>query len=179
MKVLAVNGSARNNGNTHMALEFVAEELRQEGIEVEIVDLVDVNLHPFSFGGTPEDDVPMLREKLKAADGLIIGSPTYYSNVTSRTQMFIERMGGSVDLKGKIGAAVAVARRGGANFVYAAINYFFGIHEMPIATSTYWNIVIARKPGEIKKDEEGLKTLKNLGKNMAKLLKATKTYSSS
>ncbi len=173
MNVLAVNGSARNNGNTHMALEIVAEELKQEGIEVEIIDLVDLKLHPFSFGGTPEDDVPMLREKLLDSDGLILGSPTYYSNVTSRTQMFIERMGG-LDLKGKIGAAVGVARRAGANFVYAAINYFFGIHQMPIATSTYWNNIIAQKPGEIQNDEEGIKTLKNLGKNMAVLLKATK-----
>ncbi len=174
MKVLAVNGSARNNGNTHMALEIVAEELKQEGIEVEFIDLVDLKLHPFSFGGTPEDDVPMLREKLLAADGLILGSPTYFSNVTSRTQMFIERMGG-LDLKGKIGAAVGVARRAGANVVYAAINYFFGIHQMPIATSSYWNVVIAHKPGEIKNDEEGIKTLKNLGKNMVELLKATRS----
>ncbi|MHA1111138.1 MAG: flavodoxin family protein, partial [Promethearchaeota archaeon] len=71
-------------------------------------------------------------------------------------------------------AAVAVARRAGANFVYAAINYFYGINEMTICTSTYWNVIIARKPGEIKKDEEGIKTMKNLGKNMAELLKATK-----
>ena len=174
MKVLAVNGSARNNGNTHMALEIVAEELKNEGIEVEIIDLVDVKLHPFSFGGTPEDDVPMLREKLLGADGLVIGSPTYYSNVTSRTQMFIERMGG-LDLKGKIGAAVAVARRAGVCSVYSAIHYFFGIHQMPIATSSYWNNVIARKPGEIKNDDEGIKTMKNLGKNMAELVKATRS----
>jgi len=173
MKVLAVNGSARNNGNTHIALEIVAKELKKEGIEVEILDLVDLKLHPFSYGGTPEDDVQILQEKLLAADGLIIGSPTYYSNVTSRTQMFIERMGG-LELKGKIGAAVAVARRGGANFVYAAINFFFGIHEMPIATSTYWNNVIARKPGEIKNDAEGIETLTTLGRNMAALLKATR-----
>jgi multimeric flavodoxin WrbA len=174
MKVLAVNGSARNNGNTHIALELVAKELQNEGIDVEIIDLVDFKLHPFTFGGTPEDDVSLLKEKVLSSDGLIIGSPTYYSNVTSRTQMFIERMGG-LDLKGKIGAAVAVARRGGANFVYAAINYFFGIHQMPIATSSYWNMVIARKPGEIHNDEEGIKTLQNLGKNMAKLLKSIKT----
>ena len=81
---------------------------------------------------------------------------------------------GGLDLKGKVGASVAVARRAGACFVYSAINYFFGIHEMPIATSSYWNLVIARKPGEIENDEEGKKTLKNLGKNMATLLKATK-----
>ncbi len=173
MKVLAVNGSANKNGNTHMALEIVAEELKQEGIEVEIIDLVDLKIYPFTFGGTPEDDVPMLRDKLLTADGLIIGSPTYYSNVSSRTQMFIERMGG-LNLKGKIGASVAVARRAGACFVYSAINYFFGIHEMPIASSSYWNLIIARKPGEIKNDEEGIKTMKNLGKNMAALLKATK-----
>lgn len=172
MKVLAVNGSARNNGNTHLALEIVAKELKEERIQVEIIDLVDLKIYPFSFGEIPEDDIPMLREKLLNSDGLIIGSPTYYSNVSSRTQMFIERMG-ELDLKGKIGAAVAVARRAGANFVYAAINYFFGIHQMPIATSTYWNNVIARKPGEIKNDDEGQKTLKTLGKNMAALLKAT------
>lgn len=174
MKVLAINGSANANGNTHMALEIVADHLKKENIEVEIVDLVKKNIQPFSFDGKNNDDLPALFETLKTCQGLILASPVYYSNVTSRMQMFIERMGviseGDV-LKGKVGASIAICRRQGANFAYAAMNYFFGIKQMPIATSSYWNILIGKKPGDIKKDEEGMQILQNLAKNMANMIK--------
>jgi len=174
MKVLGVNGSANANGNTHMALEIVGEVFKDNGIELEIVDLVNYNIKPFSFVSQEKqaDDIPMLMEKLLECDGLILASPVYYSNVTSRMMMFIERIGtiSGGRLKGMIGAPIAVVRRAGANFVYAALNFFFGIHQMPIATSSYWNMVLARTPGEIKKDEEGIKTLKNLGINMSEMI---------
>ncbi len=174
MKVVAVNGSARANGNTHQALEIMAEVFQKFEIETEIIDLVNYNLHPFSFKKEEmEDDMRTLTQKVLDAEGLILGSPTYYSNVTSRMQMFIERLGSSStksSLKGKVGAAVAIARRQGANFVYAAMHYFFGIHQMPIATSTYWNNVIAQKPGDIEKDLEGIRTLRNLATNMAEMM---------
>jgi multimeric flavodoxin WrbA len=177
MKVLALNGSAHANGNTHIALEIVGDILQKQGIEIEILDLVKLNLHPFSFEKIPEDDIKIIADKMIEANGIILASPTYYSNVSSRMQMVIECVGNLVNkggknlLKGKIGASIAVARRGGANVVYAALNYFFGIHEMPIVSSTYWNIIIAREPGKIKEDKEGIEILHTLALNMADLLK--------
>jgi len=175
MKVIAINGSAHADGNTHQALEIVVKELKDNGIETEIIDLVKMNINPFTFGDDPKlnDDMILLKDKVVKAQGLILGSPTYYSNVSSRMQMFIERLGALTsgdDLKGKVGASVAVARRQGANFVYAAMNYFFGIKQMVIATSSYWNNIVAKEPGKIKEDKEGIETLKKLGKNMAELL---------
>ncbi|MHA1341140.1 MAG: flavodoxin family protein [Promethearchaeota archaeon] len=175
MKVLAINGSARADGNTHAALEYVAKYLEEENIGVEIIDLVNLNINPFSFEKEKmNDDIPMIFEKLKKANGLILASPVYYSNVTSRMQMFIERIGslaGKNTLKGKVGASIAICRRQGANFAYAAMNYFFGIKEMPIATSSYWNDIIAKDKGEFQKDKEGLQILENLAKNMAYMIK--------
>lgn len=174
MKVIGINGSANKAGNTHMALEIVGEVLKEKNIDLEILDLVEYNINPFSFSSKAmkDDDIPGILEKVLACDGLILGSPTYYSNVTSRMMMFIERIGvmSKGRLKGKIGAPIAIARRAGATTVYAALNFFFGIHEMPIATSTYWNLIIAREPGAIKNDAEGLRTLKNLANNMAEMI---------
>ena len=171
MKVLGINGSANSNGNTHMALEIVGEVLKAEGIDFEIIDLVNHNIKPFSFSKM-EDDFTEINKKVENCDGLILASPVYYSNITSRMMMFIERIGpmSKGSLEGKIGASIAIARRAGTNFAYASMNFFFGIHQMPIATSTYWNMVLARTPGEINKDVEGIKTLENLGKNIAKMI---------
>jgi len=175
MKVLAVNSSARADGNTHAALEYVAKFLKEENIETEIIDLVKYNIKSFSFNEKElNDDIPILYEKLKNSNGLILASPVYYSNVSSRMQIFIERIGSMVknnELKGKVGASIAVCRRQGADFAYAAMNYFFGIHQMPIATSSYWNIIIAKDKGDFEKDKEGLEILKNLAKNIAFMIK--------
>jgi multimeric flavodoxin WrbA len=184
MKVIAINGSARPNGNTHRALEIIAEILQKKGINVEIIDLATKNLKPCLACNEcmgkrkckqTDDDINSIFEKLLEADGIIIGSPTYFANVSSRTAMFIERTGyisrmNKQLLKGKVGAAVAIARRQGATNVYAAINYYFGLAEMPIATSSYWNFAIAKKIGDIDKDEEGVETIKNLAENFALLL---------
>ena len=178
MKVLGINGSANVNGNTHMALEIVGEILKAEGIEIEIIDLVNHNIKPFSFNKEAmEDDFIEINEKVQNCDGIILASPVYYSNITSRMMMFIERIGqmSGRSLKGKIGASIAIARRAGTNFAYASMNFFFGIHQMPIATSTYWNMSLARTPGEIKEDAEGIKTLENLGRNIAKMIKKLRT----
>lgn len=189
MKVVALNGSTRGKaGNTNIALELMREELKTEGIETEIITLSDMSLNPckacMGCKGknkcVQDDSINEIYQKMLAADGIVIGSPTYFSNVTSRIQMLIERTGylsrlNNDAFKGKIGAAVAVARRAGANVVYSAINYFFGLSQMPIATSSYWNVIFGREPGEIKKDTEGIQTLKNLAKNMAELMKKTRT----
>jgi len=111
-----------------------------------------------------------------AADGIIIGSPTYFSNVTTEVKALIDRCGfvskanGGL-LRNKVGASVISVRRAGSNFVYSAINFFFGISEMVIASSNYWNMTLSVLPGDIQKDQEGILTFKTLGKNMAHVMK--------
>jgi multimeric flavodoxin WrbA len=115
-------------------------------------------------------------EKMIGADGILIGSPVYFSNMSSETKALIDRAGivtrvnGDL-LKRKVGAAVTVARRAGAVFTFDAINHFFTIGQMIIVGSSYWNVGFGREIGEVEKDEEGLMTMTHLGQNMAWLLK--------
>jgi multimeric flavodoxin WrbA len=184
MKVLAINGSARGTkGNTQILLDTVGKALKEKKIDFEIIVLADKKLNPCKACGgcagkkkcVQDDDINAIYQKMVEADGIVLGSPVYFGNVTSRMQMLIERTGyvarsNDNPFKGKIGAPVAVARRAGTTFVYAALNYFFGIAEMPICTSSYWNMAIAREAGTVMKDDEGIKTMETLGKNMADLL---------
>ena len=112
-------------------------------------------------------------QKMLGADGIIIGSPTYFSDLTTSTKALIERAGFAArrNLKNKVGAAVVAVRRAGANHVFSSINYFFLIKEMVVVGSTYWNVGIGRAPGEVLDDEEGIETFRNLGKNFAYTLK--------
>ncbi|MEX2680131.1 MAG: flavodoxin family protein [Candidatus Sigynarchaeota archaeon] len=184
MKVIMINASARGKqGNTQILLETVAQRLNERNIDTEIITLADKKLHPCKACGgcagkkrcVQDDDVNAIYQKMVEADGIILGSPVYFGNVASRMQMLIERTGyiargNENPFKGKLGAPVVVARRAGTTFVYAALNYFFGIAEMPIVTSSYWNMAIGREPGSVTKDDEGIKTMNTLGKNMADLL---------
>lgn len=187
MLVLAINGSPRKNGNTHTALTIVGDRLKEHGIDVEYIQLGGRLLHGCHgcnachknrdkkcvYG---DDGMNEILARVWEADGILLGSPTYYSNVSTEVKSFIDRCGyvsganGGL-LKGKIGAPVVAVRRAGANFVYAAINYLFGISEMPIATSSYWNMTLALSPGDAEKDAEGVETFTNLADNMAELLK--------
>lgn len=187
MKVVAFNGSPRANGNTAQAIEIVLEELRKEGIETEMVQLGGRKV--FGCLGCrkcfeaknnrcvrQDDEMNTFIEKIVSADGVIIGSPTYFSNVTTEVKALIDRCGyvaraNTGMLKGKVGASVVAVRRAGSNFVYSAINFFFGISEMIVPGSSYWNMTVAREAGDIQKDEEGIRTFQTLGKNMAWLLK--------
>jgi multimeric flavodoxin WrbA len=190
MKVVAFNGSPRANGNTAGAIGYVFEELNKEGIETELVQIGNKKLagciacrkcfetkdKKCSHGNDGMNDYIA---KMDEADGIIIGSPVYFGNVTAMTKALIERAGyvamaNPGILERKVGAPVVAVRRAGSNFTYAAINFLFGLKQMAIATSSYWNMTLARNPGEIEKDEEGIITFKNLGKNMAWLLKKTK-----
>ncbi len=117
-------------------------------------------------------------QKVFEADGLIIGSPSYFSNVTTEVKAFIDRCGyvamaNGNPLKRKVGASVVPARRAGSNLVYSAINFFYGINEMTIASSSYWNMSLALKRGDLLKDEEGVATLETLADNMVFLIKQT------
>lgn len=190
MKVVAVNGSARKGGNTAQMIKVVFEELEREGIETEMIEL----------GGTPlsgciacykcfankdrrcagvDDAMNGYIEKMLEADGIIIGSPTYFADLTANTKALIERCGMVARANGdmfrrKVGAAVVAARRGGASHVFSSINYFFLIGQMIVVGSSYWNIGMGRNPGEVMKDEEGIKTMRDLGINMAWLLNRLK-----
>lgn len=187
MKVVAFNGSPRKNGNTFRALQAVAFELEKTGISTEIVQLGGRKVFGCLACGAcrqnknnkcvrTDDDMNELIAKVAEADGVIIGSPTYFSNVTTEVKAFIDRCGyvarsnNNDMLRGKVGAAVVINRRAGANFVYAAINFFFGICEMPIATSSYWNSGVALMEGDVEKDAEGMQVFATLGQNMANML---------
>jgi multimeric flavodoxin WrbA len=183
MKAIGFNGSPRPKGNTYHALSIVLNELKPAGIETEIVQVGGLTLHGCKacmkcremrdrrcHGW--DDDMPPLIDKMLNADIIIIGSPTYFSSMNSETKALIDRAGyvsGANDnpLRRKIGAAVVAVRRGGANVVFAEINYFFFIKEMIVPGSTYWNFGIGLKPGDILNDEEGVRTFQNLGKNIA------------
>jgi multimeric flavodoxin WrbA len=186
MKVVAFNGSPRKEGNTSIAIRTVFGELEEEGIETELVQLGGANIRGcracykcFEKKNSrciQKDDLNSFVEKMIGADGIIIGSPTYFSNVSTEVKALIDRSGlvaraNDNLFRRKVGAAVVAARRAGATHVYSSINYFFGIGHMIIPGSSYWNIGFGRNPGEILKDEEGMATFRDLGRNMAWLLK--------
>ncbi len=184
MKVVAFNGSPRKNGNTTQAIEIVFKELKKEGIETELIQLADKEIKEcnacFDCDGKNEcvlnDDLNDLYAKMLAADGIILGSPTYFANVSSKMKALIDRAGiiakGNNDaLKRKVGAAVVAVRRQGACAVFSNLNFFFLINQMIVPGSSYWNLGIGLEPGDIQEDSEGIETFENLGKNMAWLLK--------
>ena len=188
LKVVAFNGSPRTNGNTMQSLKIVLAQLEKQGIETEIVQLGGRKVFGcLSCGKCAElqnhrcarqdDEMNTFIQKMEEADGILIGSPTYFSNVSTEVKALIDRCGfvakanGGTMYKGKVGAAVVAVRRAGSTFTYSAINFFFGISEITICTSSYWNMTLALEPGDVQKDAEGIQTFEVLGQNMAKLLK--------
>ena len=190
MKVVAFNGSPRKEGNTYQSLQVVMGELQKEGIETEVVQLGGKNIHGCiacykcfknkdQECSIKDDWVNEYIKKMIEADGIIIGSPVYFSNVTSEVKALIDRAGlvaraNDNLLKRKVGAGVVAVRRAGATFAFSAINFFFFIQEMIVPGSIYWNLAIGREPGEVQEDQEGMMTFKTLGQNMAWLLKKIK-----
>lgn len=186
MKVLAINSSARKDGNTAILIKTVFEELNKAGIETEMVQLAGQIIEPckacWACGGKgncvhKKDAFAEIYTKMKEADGIILGSPVYSANVSANMQALLERAAVVSDmnpglLTHKVGAAVAAARRGGALQAVDAMNHFFLNHEMYVVGSIYWNIGYGQMPGDVLKDEEGLNNMRNLGQNMAFLLKA-------
>jgi multimeric flavodoxin WrbA len=185
MKVVAFNGSPRKKGNTHHAIEIVCEELKKEGIKTEVIQLGGANIKACKAcfkcfekknrRCIQDDPLNLFVERMIEADGIIIGSPTYFSNVSTEVKALIDRAGlvaiaNDYLLHRKVGAAVVAVRRAGATDVYSAINYFFGINHMIIPGSCYWNLGMGLEPGDILKDKEGVKTFRELGQNMAWVL---------
>lgn len=188
MKVVAFNGSARKDGNTAILLRRVSLELEAEGIETELVQLAGKHFAGCTgclkceetkdnrCSGVKDDGLNECIAKMVAADGILLGSPTYYANCTAITQALMERAGYATrrsrnPLRRKVGAAVVAARRGGAIHAFDSINHWFLINEMIVAGSSYWNIGVGREIGDVEGDEEGLATMKTLGQVMAWTLK--------
>lgn len=187
LTVVAFNGSPRQKGNTYHSLGIVLDELARQGIEGKILQLGGKKLagckacyrcvqNKDGKCIQTDDEMNYFIEQASGADGILIGSPVYFSNVSSEVKAFIDRCGFVAKandgmLRGKAGAAVLSVRRAGATFAYSAVNFFFGISEMVIPCSSYWNLGIGLQPGDVLKDEEGIATFKNLGGNMAGLLK--------
>jgi multimeric flavodoxin WrbA len=187
MKVVAFNGSARKDGNTAILIKYVFDELEKEGINTELIQLAGKPIHGCTacFGCfnkknkqcvRHDDDVNKYIEKMLEADAIILGSPVYFSNMSSELKALIDRVGfvqraNDNMLRRKIGAPVVAVRRAGAVFTCDAINHFFFISEMVVPGSSYWNLGVGREAGEVKNDLEGEKTMRDLGKNMAWLLK--------
>ncbi len=190
IKVVAFNGSPRPKGNTYHSLNIVLDTLAAEGIQGELVQLGGSGVSGckacYKCMQTKNkrcaqtgDKMNYFIEKALEADGIIIGSPVYFSNVSSDVKAFIDRCGFVAKandnmLKGKVGAAVVSVRRAGGTFTYSAINFFFGISEMIIPCSSYWNVGMGLMPGDVLNDQEGVDTFKTLGRNMAQLLKQTR-----
>lgn len=187
MKVIAFNASARKDGNTEILIRQVFKELEKEGIKAELIQLAGKKIYGCIACGKcfakknrkcalTSDLVNKYIDKMIKADGIIIGSPTYFADCTASGKALIERAGmvaraNDNMLKRKIGAAVVAVRRGGAIHAFDTINHFFTIEEMIVVGSLYWNMGIGRQIGEVENDKEGLDTMSVLGKNMAWLLK--------
>jgi len=181
MKVLMLNGSAKTNGNTMIALTEVGEQLKKEGIDYEIFQIGGGSIRDCigcqrctDKGCVFEDDpVNKFIAKLKEADGLVIGTPVYYAHPSGRILSFLDRVfySSSACFAFKPAASVAIARRGGTTASFDVLNKYFGISQMPVAGSTYWNIAHGTVPGEASEDPEGMQTMRNLARNLAWMIK--------
>ncbi|MFC1462267.1 flavodoxin family protein [Verrucomicrobiota bacterium] len=187
MKVVAFNGSPRSQGNTSMLLGAVLVELAKEGIETELVQLGGKSIRGCTacmkcfenqdkHCAIDNDVLNEMVDKMVEADGIIVGSPTYFSNVSAEVKALIDRAGMVAIANGhmfkrKVGAAVVAVRRAGSTDTFDAINKLFFINQMIVPGSVYWNMGFGLQPGEVAGDEEGMNTMKILGENMGWLLK--------
>ena len=186
MKVVAFNGSPRRNGNTALLIQKVFSVLNQYGIETEIIQLGNKPVHGCTAClkckeiqdgkcHIKNDHLNFCIQKMVEADGIIIGSPVYFADVTPEVKALIDVAGyvtrsNNFTIKRKIGAAVIAVRRGGALHAFETINNFFLINQMIVPGSSYWNFAFGRNPGEVENDAEGMQTMQILGENMAWLL---------
>jgi len=191
MKVVAINGSARKDGNTALLLKRVLKVLEAEGFETELIQLAGQQIHGCTACRTcfetknqrctiESDKVNLYIQKMAKADGILLGSPVYFAMMSPEMKALIDRAGfvarAQPDmLKHKVGAAVVAVRRAGGMTTFDAINHFFLINQMIVPGSSYWNIGVGNKKGEVENDEEGMQTMEDLGTNMAWLIKKLST----
>ncbi len=187
MKAIAIVGSPRKGGNTEVFTGQALKAIAEEGIETEMVSLAGLDIRPCNAcmacttGETcpRKDDLLPIYRKMKAADAVILASPVYFGSATAIMKALMERAGyiayhNDRVFSGKVGGAMVVARRAGKGFTFAQINFWFNILGFFIPGSTYWNVAVARNKGEVEKDEEGMRTAWNFGKNVAFLLNKLK-----
>lgn len=185
MKVIAINGSPKAEGNTFHALQLVCNELEKQGIETEIIHIGNKNIRGCIACGACaknlnerciiDDDVNEIIQKMKVADGILIGSPVYYASIAGTMKCFLDRAFYTASANGglfrhKVGASVVAVRRSGEVATFDHLNHYFTIGEMFSASSNYWSVIHGRMPGEVLQDEEGVQTMRVLGKNMVFLL---------
>lgn len=186
MHVVAFNGSARKDGNTAIMIEWAAAELRNAEISVEVVQLAGLALTGCRACGAcfrnrdhrcvvASDPLNEFIARMHAADGIILASPTYYADVTTNMKALMERAGyvaraNDDMLQRKVGAAIVAVRRGGAIHAFDTLNHFFFINQMVVPGSSYWNMGIGLEIGTVERDEEGQRTMRVLGRNMAWVL---------
>ena len=181
MKVLLLNGSPHEKGCTYTALDQIADALRGDGVEAEILWLGKEAVTSCQACGACrklgkcvyEDIVNQIAEKMDACDGLIIGSPVHYAGASGQTTSVMDRLfySASKRLRYKPGAAIVSARRGGTTAAFDQLNKYFTIAQMPVVSSRYWNMVHGNTPEQVMQDEEGVAIMRTLGHNMAWLLK--------
>ncbi|MCI8284205.1 MAG: flavodoxin family protein [Firmicutes bacterium] len=182
MKVLMINGSPREKGNTYIALSEMEKVFAENGVETEIVHVGNKNIRGCiacsscaEKGKCAFDDiVNETAPKFEACDGLVIASPVYYASANATLIAFLDRLFYSAhfDKRMKVGASVVAARRGGLSATFDELNKYFTITGMPVASSQYWNSIHGRTPGEAEQDEEGLQTMRILAKNMGFLMRS-------
>lgn len=185
MKIIGINGSARKDGNTAIILRTVLSVLEEHGIETELIQLAGKTIKPcrgcFACKGRgncvfTNDTFDEVFEKMVAADGILLGSPVYSADVTATMKAFLERAGVVVAtnpglLRHKVGASVAAVRRAGGMTAVDTMNHFLLNKEVIVAGSTYWNMVYGKDVGDVLNDKEGMLNMRNLGENMAWLMK--------
>ncbi len=188
MKVVGINGSSRKDGNTAIIVGKVFDELNKEGIETELIQLADYEIQPcrgcFACKGRgnyvfAKDGFAEIFSRMVEADGIILGSPVYSADVSAKMKAFLERAGAVVAtnpglLRHKVGATVAAVRRGGGMTTVDTMNHFMLNKEMIVVGSTYWNMVYGKDIGDVISDDEGMANMRNLGENMAWLIKRLK-----
>lgn len=187
MKVVAFNGSPKKEGNTYHAIKIVTKELEKENIDIEIIHVGNKSIRGCTACGQciknknekcvlQGDEVNEWIQKMKEADGIILGSPVYYSSISGTMKAFLDRsfyVTGVNDsiLRHKVGASVVAVRRSGGLTTFNELNNYINYSEMIMPNSNYWNVIHGTKPGEALKDEEGIQIMRVLGKNMAWCLK--------
>ena len=182
MKVLIINGSPKASGNTARALVEMTNVFEQYGVEIEYLHVGNKEIRGCVGCGTcykagkcfMDDIVNEAAKKLEECDGVVIGSPVYYASANGTLISFLDRLFYSTrfDKRMKVGASVAVARRGGCSSTFDQLNKYFTICGMPVASSQYWNSAHGAKPGEVEGDEEGLQTMRTLAHNMVFLMRS-------
>ena len=182
MNILLINGSPHVSGNTALALAEMEKVFRKNGIETETVQVGNHDIRGCVACGACyrsgkcafDDPVNEVAPKFAACDGLVIGSPVYYASANGTLTSFLDRLFYSTgfDKTMKVGAAIAVARRGGLSATFDQLNKYFTISGMPVASSQYWNSVHGARPGEAEQDAEGMQTMRTLAENMSFLVKS-------